>query len=220
MGRQTSRIVSSVMSVGTFDAFFGQLTQMKPDAASSGSRAEALASSAARWSTTCRRRRSEAPVPGRGPVLGRHGPRLELGLWPRSPTPSPPTGSSGGAPARRSARGRLDRSASERIVAQQVYPPGARRIRADDAEPVARRGPPVPGPRGQDEHVAAATPNASPAGHRARSSPRPRHREHLVRGRVEVVEVGHARAHQLPPSRARRTARGRPPRLTRGGTPR
>ena len=36
IGGQTSRIVSSVMSVGTFEAFFGQLTQMKPDGASRG----------------------------------------------------------------------------------------------------------------------------------------------------------------------------------------
>jgi hypothetical protein len=36
IGRHISRIVSSVMSVGTFDAFFGQLTQMNPCVASSG----------------------------------------------------------------------------------------------------------------------------------------------------------------------------------------
>jgi len=36
IGRQTSRMMSSVMSVGTLAAFFGQLIQMKPDCPSSG----------------------------------------------------------------------------------------------------------------------------------------------------------------------------------------
>jgi len=36
IGRQMLRMVSSVMSVGTFDAFLGQLTQIIPAGSSSG----------------------------------------------------------------------------------------------------------------------------------------------------------------------------------------
>ena len=39
---------SSVMSVGRFEAFFGQLTQMKPDGASSGRSARSFAAMSAR----------------------------------------------------------------------------------------------------------------------------------------------------------------------------
>src|SRR6185369_8226486 len=48
IGRQTSRITSSVMSVGTFDAFFGQLTQIIPAGSRNGRSSWSFTSSSPR----------------------------------------------------------------------------------------------------------------------------------------------------------------------------